>query len=307
MNDIDRLAQLPVCSDADAARLVSEATHIDLIKKIMTTPSRGVAAGHGPAASRRRPGRRWLIAVPVAAAVGLGLFVASSLSGPGDRVGPLGVGTAKAALAFTRHGRYIDVIVRDPVADPAKYRAEFEAHGLDITLKLVPVSPSLVGTVVFIDGGSAFKPITAKGRCFTGGGGDVCPVGVRVPVNFRGPASLVFGRAARPGERYESTTSATAPGEVLHGLQISGRTVAAVLKMLKTRNVTAPVFHVTTANGMGEIWPASRVPGSWYVYSADPWAPGQVLLWVSRTRSQHAPGNPGTPEPSPGPSAPAHH
>jgi hypothetical protein len=302
MNDIDRLAQLPVCADADAARLVSEATRMDLMEKIMTTASRGAVAGRGPAASRRRPDRRWLIGVPVAAALGVGLFVAS-LGSPGDRVGPLGTGIAKAALAFTRHGRYIDVLVRDPVADPARYRAEFKAHGLDITLKLIPVSPSLVGTIVYFDGGSAIKPITAKDRCFTGGGGDVCPVGVRVPIDFRGQASLVFGRAARPGERYESTTSATAPGEVLHGLKISGRTVAAVLKMLKTRNVTAPVFHVTTAHGIGEIWPASRVPASWYVYNADPWAPGQVLLWVSRTHSppQSAPPSPRTPMPSPGP------
>jgi len=251
---------------------------------------------------------RLLIGVPVAAALAIAGLVATSAGAPGQRVGPISVGPAKAqaaALSITRHGRYLYVIVRNPVADPKRYRAEFARYHLNIGLRLLPASPSIVGTLLAesesAGSGSQLKAITARGRCFTGGGGNVCPVGVRVPVNFRGQASLVFGRAARPGERYESTTSATAPGEVLHGLRISGRTVAAVLKMLKTRNVTAPVFHVTTANGFGEIWPASRVPGSWYVYGADPWAPGQVLLWVSRTPRQAPPGNPGPPVPgSPG-------
>jgi len=162
---------------------------------------------------------------------------------------------------FTRHGHYIDVRVRNPVADPRRYRAEFRAHRLDITLKLVPASPSLVGTVVFFDGSSAIKVLTAKGRCRTGGGGDVCPVGLRVPVDYRGAANLVFGRAARPGERFETTASATAPGEALHGLRVRGLRVSAVLALLRGRHVTAPVFHVTTARGEGKLVSPGKVPG----------------------------------------------
>jgi len=207
------------------------------------------------------------------------------LGSPGDKVGPVHIGPAKAeALTFTRHGRYINVIVRNPLADPRKYRAEFRAHGLNVSLKLLPVSPSIVGTVVYFGGTGtgAIKVITARGRCFTGGGGSACPVGLRVPVDFRGQADLVFGRAARAGERYESTASATALGEVLHGLRISGKRVSVVLRMLRRRHVTAAEFHITTARGIGKL--VSAIPGSWYVYTADPWAAGQVMLWAGRTR-----------------------
>jgi hypothetical protein len=192
--------------------------------------------------------------------------------------------------------------VRNPLADPRKYRAEFRAHGLNVSLKLLPVSPSIVGTVVYFGGTGtgAIKVITARGRCFTGGGGSACPVGLRVPVDFRGQADLVFGRAARPGERYESTASATAPGEVLHGLRIVGKRVSAVLKMLARRHVTAAEFHIMTAQGTGKL--VSRVPGSWYVYAADPWAPGQVMLWAGRSRRQ-APFAAASPAPTPSASA----
>ena len=237
--------------------------------------------------------------VPLAAGLAAAVLVVTSLGSPGAKVGPLPVGPAQAeALSFIRHGAYINVIVRDPLADPKRYRAEFKAHGLNVSLKLLPVSPSIVGTVVYFGGTGtgAIKVITAKGRCFTGGGGGECPVGLRVPIGFRGEAQLVFGRAARRGERYESTASATSPGEVLHGLRISGKRVSAVLKMLGRRHVTAAEFHITTARGIGKLVSGTAVPGSWYVYSADPWAPGQVMLWVGRTR-QPAP----DPAPSPAP------
>jgi len=49
------------------------------------------------------------------------------------------------ALAFTTAGDYIRVVIRNPYADPSVYRAEFAAHHLDISLLMVPGSPSVVG------------------------------------------------------------------------------------------------------------------------------------------------------------------
>lgn len=306
-DDLGRITRLSLISDHDADDLVSPGTWAELSERVMTAGERPAPwTGRGVA---RRPGwlgsgprRRWLIGVPVAAALAAAILIATSIGRPGERIGPVQVGPAKAAaLVFTRHGRYIDVIVRDPFADPAKYRAEFRAHGLDVTLKLVPASPSLVGTVVYFGGTKtgAVKTITKRGRCFTGGAGLQCPIGLRVPVHFSGQADLVFGRPARPGERYETTAGATVKGEVLHGLHIVGRHVTRVIAMAARRQVTVPFIHLVTADGTGRLVPAGKVPGSWFVYGADPWAPGQVTLWAGKTRKQPVAGTPSPGAPTP--------
>lgn len=300
MNDIASITQLSVISDADAVRLAGEVTLAELSVGITGMPYAGPTVRGPRPAARPAARRRWMIGLPVGVGLAAAVLAVGALAGPGNKVGPFIIGPAKAqALVFTRHGHYIDVVVRDPFADPRRYRAEFRAHHLDVTLRLVPASPSIVGTVVYFGGTgtSSIKTITAQGKCFTGGGGFACPVGLRVPVDFHGQADLVFGRAARPGERYESTTTATAPGEALHGLRIQGLTVAAALRLIGQRHVTVPVFHVTTSRGLGALWPPSRVPGSWYVYDADPWAPEQVMLWVGR--AVQSPPSPGTPVPTP--------
>ena len=325
MNPVSRIS--PV-SDAAAALLVSDDALADLAGQIMSADGREMtvreAAASGAADRqaarpwqaahpRRAPSRwrRWLIGIPLAAGLAVAVLIATSIDRPGARVGPLSVGPARAqaqALIFKKDGRFIDVIVRNPVADPKRYRAEFKAHGLDITLRLVPASPSIVGTVVeFSTSKPGITPITATGKCVTGGGGNVCPVGLRIPLDYRGQADLVFGRAASPGERYESTAVATAPGEVMHGLHFRGRTVAAVLAMLRKRHVTVPVFRYTFKN-IGKLLRPGKVPGTWYVYDADPWAPGQVMLWVGPTRSpasgQSGGASSGLPAPVPSRSAP---
>ncbi len=207
---------------------------------------------------------------------------------------------ARQALAFTTSAHSITVIVRDPLADPATYRAEFAAHHLDITLQMSPVSPSMVGSVFFFDEpgtGPHLILITAKGACNTPGGGGNCPVGVKVPAGFRGPAHIAFGRAARPGEKYASTGSVFAPGEAMHGMTVTGKTVTDVLAQLRARHVSVGVFNVERRTGSTS---AHSVPGSWFVYDADPWAPGEVMLFVGPT--PHAPGGQAgvaTPVPTP--------
>jgi hypothetical protein len=243
------------------------------------------AAGDERTAARKAARRRRVgfAAVPVAAAA----IVAAGIAfwpGQAGTAGTVSAGLGPLhpdahALAFTTSDGYITVVVRDPLADQASYNAEFRAHRLNVTLSLVPVSPSLVGTVVEIStsgpGGNSITTITAAGRCWTGGGGSQCPVGVRIPVGYRGQADIVFGRAARTGEQYESTTDADAPGEVMHGLAYQGRSVAAVLAMLRPRHVTVPTYRYD-----GQVLSPGQVPGTWYVYDAVPWAPGQVLLFV---------------------------
>jgi hypothetical protein len=287
------ITQISPISDSEAAALVSGDTLAGLAGQITSTPAPGRAwtAARRPAARRpaaRRPAaRRLLIGIPAAAALAVAGLVATSVGSPGQKLGPVTVGPPKAeaaALSFTRHGGYLDVIVRNPLADAKKYRQEFARYGLNISLTLVPASPSLVGTLVFASAptsGPQLIPITAIGRCFTGGGGNVCPVGVRVPLDFRGQADLTFGRAARPGELYETTAAANAPGEALHGLSYVGKTVAQVLPLLAARHVTAAHYLLSEhCENVGSY----SAPASWYVTDADPWAPGEVQLWVSKTR-----------------------
>jgi hypothetical protein len=280
---VNQIRSIAPISDADAARLVSDAALADLAEQIAMTPAGPARASRPPRARRRW----WLTAIPAAAAAAA-LIVAAVVAHTGEQGGTGGGGQLRLdahALSFTRVGRYLDVIVRNPLADQASYNAEFKAHGLDITLSLVPVSPSLVGTVVEVStsgpGGDSITTITAKGRCWTGGGGSECPVGLRVPVGYRGQANFVFGRAARPGEQYESTTNANAPGEAMYGMNYVGQRVSAVLAMLAKRHVTVPTYRDN-----GRALTPSQVPGTWYVYDAVPWAPQQVLLFVGPSPSQ---------------------
>ena len=267
-------AVLPAVRDLDDAdraaarqRLVAEA-----VGEQLATPA---VAGR-PRSARAR-WQRWLVGIPVAAGIAAAVLIATSIAHPPAR--------AEAALAFKTDGRYIDVIVRNPVADPKKYQAEFEARGLKITLRLIPVSPSIVGTVLFVStdgpGGNSIQTITAKGRCWDGAGGDKCPVGLRVPIGYQGQAALVFGRAARPGEQYASYAPAGARGEAMHGLHFRGKTVGAVLAMLRQRKVTAVFQDFRT----GRTLSAAEVPRTWSVEAADPWAPHEVVLRVAASNA----------------------
>jgi hypothetical protein len=301
MNDSQQqISAIAPVTDDEAARLARPGTLRDLGADI-------TAAQPGPARRsdrrRSRARRRVLIGAPLAAGLAAAVLIGTSLGRPGQHVGPVSVGPAPAraqALSFTRHGGFIDVVVRDPLADPARYRAEFARYHLDITLRLLPVSPSIVGTVVYAgqpaDSGP-LTPITARGKCVEASGTSACPVGIKVPVGFRGSAQLVFGRAARPGEQYESTASAFAPGEVLHGLSVHGLRVTQVLALLRQRHVTVAWFDVHT---YGDNVNERRVPGSYFVSDANPWSPGEVQLFVSKTWPP--PGDPSTgtvPTPSP--------
>lgn len=305
MNSVKMICPL---TDAEAARLTDPATIADLASRITAAPLPATAGSrdHGRQVRAAGPRRRLLIGGPIVAGIAAAGLVVAVLAGPGQRVGPPAKGTAKVQatlLSFARHGGYIDVIVRNPLADAKRYRAEFAKYHLDISLSLVPASPSLVGTLVYESApasGPQIEPITAKGKCWTGGGGNVCPVGVRVPLGFRGAATLVFGRAARPGEVYETTAPASAPGEVMHGLHFVGKTVAEVLVMLAPRHVT--VNHYIIQQTQCSANTRKTVPGGWRVDDADPWEAGQVVLWVTHTGPMtFCKGVRVTPAPSPSP------
>jgi len=309
MNEITRIS--PVTDD-EATRMARPQTLADLANQITAMPVETPSGGYRLAGQRagRSHKRRALLVVPLVAGLSAAaafVAVAGNFTSAPHVTSNRASGQAlpatqtAQALAFTTSpGGGLTVIVRDPLADPAVFRAEFARRHLDITLQMRPVSPSLVGSVFYMDepgNGPHLVPITAKGACDTPGGGDVCPVGVQIPAGFRGPAEIDFGRAARPGEQYVSTGSAFAPGEAMYGMSIRGETVTEVVGQLRDRHVSVAYFNVQGSTGNGLV---HSVPGGWYVYDADPWAPGQVMLFVGPTEQQPAPTPPpGNPVPTP--------
>ncbi|MFI0479159.1 hypothetical protein [Actinomadura sp. 9N215] len=293
--DLDTLiGRLAPVTDDRAEQLLSDEAAAGLADRITAAASDPAPFGGAGASARPRGRRRVLVTVglPLATAAAAGTAVAVLVardepSQPSPRVAPRV--TLAAALAFSAQGDHIDVRVRDPLADPKRYRAEFKARGLDVTLSLVPASPSIVGTVVMEStsegtGENDVKAITAKGECETGGGGDECPVGVRIRTDYTGSAEIVFGRAARPGEKYNSSAPVTAPGEEMHGMTFRNHRVGDVLAALKERNVTVPEYRATDGKENNVLTP-DQVPSAWYVHDAVAWAKGQVLLFVGPTPS----------------------
>ncbi|WP_066943260.1 hypothetical protein [Microtetraspora fusca] len=267
-------------SEEEAAAMVSRQTRDDLAERIMTAPP-----DEAPAPVRHgRWGRRLLVGVPLAAVVAAAGVVVFSVAGPDQKVGPVSLGPNRAdaaALSFRKEGGSLVVTVKDPVADPARYRKEFAAHGLNIELDLKPVSPRNAGTVVFLEDqeGSRIEVIQAEGEC----GVEICNVGVKVPVDYKGYAHIIFGREARPGEMYD-TGPGDRPGEGVGLPEIPGRTMAEAWDVLAERKIT-DVEYRYEFRGSDRPYPngltRDQVKPEWYVRDALAGSEGQVILFVS--------------------------
>jgi hypothetical protein len=152
----------------------------------------------------------------------------------------------------------------------------------------VPVSPSLVGTVVYTSdngGTSAIQPLQG-GHCITGGGG--CPIGLKIPATFTGNGYITLGRPARPGETYESQSSAFAPGETLHCTELLGAPVATALPVLRADKLTAAWREDTTTTAPdGTSTSSSKTdaspPAHNYIWEAVLTAPGKIIIWTQPT------------------------
>jgi hypothetical protein len=259
----------PLRDDDALARLASSASAAAVVREIQATPRH---------AARRETPRtpRWLARGALAAACAA-LAVAL--------VGPFDTPPAAAGVRFHVSGQYIIARITDPYAARSNLRAAFEQEGLDIDVRLVPVSPSLVGTVIYMgeSAGSGRERISALpgGRCVTGGG--ACPVGLRIPRHFAGHADISLGRMARTGEEYMSTASAFAPGERLHCSGLLGMPVARVRAALQARGL-AVEWRRPGAPGT----PSAQPPASGYLWEADPVGRKRVRAWIRAERFTQA-------------------
>lgn len=208
----------------------------------------------------------------------------------------LGPDPASAALDIRREGGHYVVMVRDLFADPATYQRELRQRGLDVEVRIVPTAPASAGRALYVDGtrdNSAITAIPASGLCARLAG---CPAGFRIPVDFRGHAEVLIGRAARPGERYGLMEHIDMEGRPFHCVDFLNRTVAEVLPLLREHGVRAE-FTSYAAHGA-----RLTAPAGWYVHEGIMVADGQALLLVGpapnprpRARDAYCPAAAGSP------------
>ena len=255
------LARTAPVRDEDLSGCESSAAARELLEDLLTREA--------PRARRRfrlaRPSRLALAGCAVAATLAVAVLPAGS---------PLETEPAAAGVSFTTRDGFVIAEVSDPHAAAAQLRAAFAAHDLDVELELVPASPSLVGTVVMVGaGGTGTIESLQSGRCVAPAGG--CPVGLRIPVGFRGHAEITLARAAEPGERFRSSGDAFAPGEPLHCSGLRGMRVADAQRIVERRGLRATWrLHDDAA-----VAPASAA--GHFVADATPIAAGEILIGIT--------------------------
>ncbi|HEY0695631.1 MAG TPA: hypothetical protein VGD71_42160 [Kribbella sp.] len=281
---IDAIRELNHFTDEQAAEAVRPEVGADLLAAIISTPLPAdpapVAPGHSLPTRPGTQGR--IIGRLVPGAVVAGLLAATVLvtvGRPSD--------DTPQALSFTTQGNQIVVRVLDPKADSERYNAEFRKRGLDIKLKLLPVSPSSVGQNVGVETSGPTDP-TKDIKVFDDPqdcmmeGSYPCVPGFKIPRDFKGAAVLYFGRAAAPDERYAVGGSIDARNEPLDGVRWQNRPVAEVVKILASRGYTVEKFYVGV---YPELKGQARktVPGAWRVTGATAWKHGSVIMWAAPT------------------------
>ncbi|GAB3845970.1 hypothetical protein GCM10029963_25070 [Micromonospora andamanensis] len=239
--------------------------------------------------------RRLAIAVPTVAAVAaLAFGISAVLPGGSGSVGPA---PAQAdALQITKDDRYINIKIKDPIADPQRYRQELSKYNLNVELTLVPATPDHVGKVIFSEVGDSaggLEYIEAPGDCTANGN---CSVGIKVPMTFTSYAKIVIGRTAKPGEHIEGGSAENDA----QARELVGKTVADALKILASKDQAAS-YRV----GWESIEvPAENVPTHWIVYDSAPLSNKVVALWVSVDGKEPKNSNPSDSGPAPQPVQP---
>jgi hypothetical protein len=235
--------------------------------------------------ARRDVRRRRIRVVAVAAAAAIVVAAVVTVSHRGSPLPP--TRSAEKTYGSTIPGASLvdfstdsngDVVARitNPDAAASQLDAVFAAHHLDISVTVVPVSPSLVGTIVFNDepSGENIAPIQA-GSCLAGG--TQCWVGLIIPAGFTGHADVTVGRAAKPGEIYGSADSSFGPGEALHCAGVFNQPVATAAPIVAAKGLTVEwrVGNSTTN--------LSSAPAGDYVVNGIPLSSTTVMLMVQPT------------------------
>ncbi len=274
MSDLDdRLALWNPVKPADVSGAAGSMEARRLLQSVLSEGARQAA---GARSSRPRKPRLGTIAVAAsvaAAAVIAGLVLGVSSSHDATPYKPP---PNEQLVAFSiRHG-FVTALITNPLAAASQLTAVLRAHGLNITVQTVPVSPSLVGTIVYGDA-PAIRTLWKRSCRFPG-----CPVGLVIPAGYTGRADIAVGRPARPGETYRTSADVFAPGEVLHCSGLLGAPATTALQVLRRLRLHAtwralgwpnwPVISSTDASSPHHERPAG------YIIEGDPASAHQVDL-----------------------------
>jgi hypothetical protein len=228
------------------------------------------------ARARQSKVKRRLRLVPALGVI-VALASAAGLLASGSAIAP---STAAGAVVFHTSGQG-DVIatVKDPFAAQNQLNEAFAQHGFDITVDLVPVSASLVGTVIYTSEGDSagmIQPLR-HGSCLNGGGS--CAIGVKIHAGFTGHGYVTLGRPARPGEAYASQASAFAQGEPLHCSHLLGASVANAAGRLEARGLTVE-WRGDSPDGTSHSYVLEAAPLGSYVWEAVMATSGKAIVWT---------------------------
>jgi hypothetical protein len=267
--------------------IVSNGTDLRAEAHRSTSRRRRKLLGAGARARRRSLRHSLLLATLGAATV---VAVAGVMLSTTSGVSP----TPADAVTFrTAASGDIVATVTEPFAAQARLDAAFVKQGLKITVSLLPVSPSIVGTVLYIGesgSGAQIKPLQG-GHCLTGGGG--CSIGIEIPKGFTGEGSVTLGRPARPGEQYESSASIFAPGELLHCSGLLGARVSTALSALRADRLTVVQWREDVSDPSGlssHSVTDAQPPAANYIWGAELIEPGKVSVTTAGTPWPDDPG-----------------
>jgi hypothetical protein len=239
---------------------------MDTLAAIVSSPR---TRGPEPGGTMRTQGGRLL-----AGAIVLALIVSGVVLGtrPTTRPPVRSLNAVPAGgVVITQADDFYQALFTRPYRSSRAMAEVFARYHLDITVKFLPASPSMVGVLDFSqETVPGITPIYGSGT--TPGGGRP-EIGLRIPLDYRGAADFAAGRAARPGETYETTGNYDAPGEALHGHPIVGDTLAQAWAVLGHLHLA--VFYAGNTNGAGHP--------DWYVESVVPRSPTSEFLFVSPT------------------------
>ncbi|GAA1591134.1 hypothetical protein GCM10009804_54150 [Kribbella hippodromi] len=297
-DNLDLIRRLDPIANDDPAAAVSAESREELRTRIGHSPVTPTArvvgtanvakAGRGPFARRpfarrpfaRRPFARRSLAWRLVPVLAVGALVAGAAVTLIERPGGTKQEALGPALSFVTEGNVMKVKILDPEADSARFNKEFKDHGLDIKLRLLPVSPSLVGTNpagVFSADADSIKTTFEPANCLEERTTPCVPE-FTIPLSYKGQADLYIGRAAKPGEKLGSSGDLGDRGEPLAGVKYHGMTVGAVKKLLADHGVSAE-YRVNVRPNYTDS--RDEVPANWIVRDGTLLRLDHAILFVS--------------------------